>query len=343
MYIRRYSVAAFILIGLIGSFFYINFKNTDISIDIMGIHSGSLPLAFWVVISMVLLYLATVSHMLYYAIKGAFSQRRLRVDSETYVESLSDALLGRIERQHKYKTDRYKLFGSLIDNGHLEILREIPPTGEVKIDEAIRVIEKIERGEHVDIHKFHLSAKNPLTQKNAINAYNAGEIGEEQILNNVEKHSGKLVALAFNKYVTMAPLHMIEKYKLMMNKEVLFKLVTRINAKENELEISVESLIALINEVKMSEDDYIQLSVILAENMMPDERIKLFKLLSDKSETAAPAYLYTLFDLEMIAPAVEILENSQPDEFIYFKAYKALKDCNQNFSIGLFISQKMAI
>jgi len=76
---------------------------------------------------------------------------------------------------------------------------------------------------------------------------------------------------------------------------------------------------------------------------MPDERIKLFKLLSDKSETASPAYLYTLFDLEMIAPAVEILENSQPEEFIYFKAYKALKDCHQNFSIDLFITQKMAI
>ena len=343
MYIRRYSVAAFILMGLIGAFFYINFQDEYLAVDIMGIHSASLPLAFWIVLTMVLLYLATVTHMIYYALKGALNYRRLRIDSETFVESLSDSLLGRIERQHKYKTERYKLFAKLIDNGRLEILKEIPPTGEVKIDEAMRVIEKIERGEHVDIHKFHLSANNPLTQKNAINAYNAGEMGEEQILNNEDKHSKELVALAFSNYVTMAPLHMIEKYKLMMNKEVLFKLVSRINAKENELEISVDSLIKLIDEVEMSEDDYIKLSVTLGENMMPDERIKLFKLLSDKSETVSPAYLYTLFDLEMIAPAVEILENSQPDEFIYFKAYKALKDCNQNFSIDLFITQKVGV
>jgi len=343
MYIKRYSVAAFILMGLVGSFFYVNFQNEHIAVDILGIHSASLPIAFWVVFSMVLLYLATISHMIFYAIKGAFNHRRLRIDSETFVESLSDALLGRIERQHKYKTERYKLFAKLIDNGRLDILQEIAPTGEIKIDEAIRIIEKIDRGEHVDIHKLHLSAKNPLSQKNAINAYTAGEIGEEQILNNVEKHSDKLVALAFSNYVTMAPLNMIEKYKTMMTKEVLFKLVARINAKEHELEISVEALIALINEVKMLEDDYIQLSVILADNMMPDERIKLFNLLSDSNEVASPAYLYTLFDLEMIDPAAEILENSQPDEFVYFKAYKALKDCHQNFSIDLFITQKMAI
>ena len=62
---------------------------------------------------------------------------------------------------------------------------------------------------------------------------------------------------------------------------------------------------------------------------------------AEDSEVATPAYLYTLFDLEMLAPAEEILENSQPDEFIYFKAYKALKDCNQNFSIDLFIPHKV--
>lgn len=343
MYIKRYSVAAFILMGLIGSFFYINFKDVHFAVDIMGIHSASLPLAFWIVLTLAVLYLATVSHMIYYSIKGSFKIRRYRLDAENFIDSLSDALLGRVERQHKYKTDRYKLFSKLIDNGKLVILKEIAPTGEVKIDEAMRVIEKIERGEYVDIHKFHLSAQNPLTQKNAINAYTAGEIGEEQILNNVDKHSTELVTLAFNNYVKMAPLNMIEKYKSLMNKEVLFQLVTRIHAKENSLEISVESLIELISEVKLSENDYIKLSATLSDNMMPDERIKLFKLLSDNSESVVPAYLYTLFDLEMIEPAVEILENSQPEEFIYFKAYKALKDCNQNFGIDLFISQKLGV
>jgi hypothetical protein len=60
-------------------------------------------------------------------------------------------------------------------------------------------------------------------------------------------------------------------------------------------------------------------------------------MLSDENDEAMEAYLYTLFDLEMIAPADAILEISQPDEFLNFKAYRALKENNKHFNINLFI------
>ena len=70
---------------------------------------------------------------------------------------------------------------------------------------------------------------------------------------------------------------------------------------------------------------------------MPEQRIKLFETLSNEKEEATDAYLFTLFDLEMLAPADEILESSQATEFVHFKAYRALKECNKNFNINLFI------
>jgi len=39
----------------------------------------------------------------------------------------------------------------------------------------------------------------------------------------------------------------------------------------------------------------------------------------------------------LLAPADEILENSQDDEYVNFKAYRALKACNKNFNINLFV------
>jgi hypothetical protein len=177
-------------------------------------------------------------------------------------------------------------------------------------------------------------------QQNDLNAYNAGEIAEEQILNNADKYSEELVSLVFTNYAKTAPLNLIEKYKAFLSKKVLFKIVERVNADENILEISTDSLVALFSEVELDEDGLISLSATLASNMLPDERIKLFKTLSDENEIATPAYLYTLFDLEMIAPAEDILESSQPEEFIYFKAYKALKDCHKHFNIDLFIPYK---
>ena len=49
------------------------------------------------------------------------------------------------------------------------------------------------------------------------------------------------------------------------------------------------------------------------------------------------AYLFTLFDLEMISLADEILQNAHPDEFENFRAYRALKECGKNYSIYLFV------
>lgn len=341
MYIKRYSVAAFILMALVGSYFYISFPSEKLVVAVLGINLPVLPLAFWVVFSMFVLYIASVGHMLYYSIIGSFKLRKYRKDSETFSDSIKDALLGRLERNHQYKTDRYALFGNVLDNSRLEILNAVSATGDEKLAHVIELVTKIKNGENVDLKKYRLSIENPLVQQNDMNAYRNGELSEEQVLNNADKYSEELVSLAFTNYAKTAPLHLIEKYKAFLNKEVLFKIVARVNADENILDISTDSLIAMFSEVELNEEDLVNLSATLSEHMLPDERIKLFQKLSEGSEVATPAYLYTLFDLEMLAPAVEILENSQPDEFIYFKAYKALKDCNQNFSIDLFIPHKV--
>lgn len=341
MYIKRYTIAAFILMALVGSYFYISFPSEKLAVVVLGINLPVLPLAFWIVLSMFVLYLASVGHMLYYSIIGSFKLRKYRKDSETFSDSVKDALLGRLERNHQYKTDRYALFGNVLDKSRLEMVNMVSATGDEKLDHVIELVTKIKDGENVDLKKYRLSLENPLMQQNDMNAYRNGELSEEQVLNNADRYSDKLVALAFTNYAQTAPLNLIEKYKAFLNKEVLFKIVARVNADENILDISTDSLIAMFSEVELNEEDLVNLSATLSENMLPDERIKLFQKLSEDSEVATPAYLYTLFDLEMLAPAVEILENSQPDEFIYFKAYKALKDCNQNFSIDLFIPHKV--
>lgn len=341
MYIKRYTIAAIILMGLVGSYFYISFPDENLSITVLGITIPAFPLALWVVLSMGLLYLASVGHMLYYSIIGSFKLRKYRKDSETFVDSISDALLGRLERNHHYKTERYALFAKVIDKARLEIIGEIGATGDEKLDKTIELLTKIRNGEHVDLKKYRLQPKNSFVQQNYLNAYRNEEISEEQILNSADKYSEELVALAFSNYAKTAPLNLIEKYKGFMSKEVLFNIVARVNADENILVISTDSLISLFNEVELNEADLIYISATLSNHMVPDERIKLFQKLSENSEVATPAYLYTLFDLEMLAPAKDILENSQPDEFIHFKAYQALRDCNQNFSIDLFIPHKV--
>jgi hypothetical protein len=117
----------------------------------------------------------------------------------------------------------------------------------------------------------------------------------------------------------------------------LFVIFARINADENTLEISNEALISLFNVLDLDAKDLIKVSSTLSTTMIPEQRMKLFETLSEKREDAVEAYMFTLFDLEMLAPANELLENTQDDEYLNFKAYSALKECGKNFNINLFI------
>jgi hypothetical protein len=96
-------------------------------------------------------------------------------------------------------------------------------------------------------------------------------------------------------------------------------------------------MIFLFNSLKLDREGFMTATSILSKGMVPEQRIKLFEIMGDSNEKAMEAYLYTLLDLEMIALADEILVNSQANEYLNFKAYRALKDSEQIFGLDLFI------
>jgi len=130
---------------------------------------------------------------------------------------------------------------------------------------------------------------------------------------------------------------MIDKYKKSMTKEALFVILARINAPENTLSISNDTIISLFSNLKLNKKDYINASKILSKTMIPDQRIKLFETMSNDDEKVIDAYIYTLFDLEMLAPANAILDNSQDNEYLSFKAYSSLRENGEHFDINLFL------
>lgn len=65
----------------------------------------------------------------------------------------------------------------------------------------------------------------------------------------------------------------------------------------------------------------------------PDENLSLFKKLIEKDETAANAYLYLLFEYEMLDTVQTFLEEHDEYEFKPFRAYLILKRNKYNFKI----------
>jgi len=127
-------------------------------------------------------------------------------------------------------------------------------------------------------------------------------------------------------------------YKDFLSKEAFEKIVQRVAEEKEGTLLDVEQFVALFETLKeTTKEEYLLYAKTLAKGMMPEARLQLFEQLSDKNDEATQAYLYTAFDLEMIDLADEILDASSPEEYKNFRAYKALKECNQNFNIDLFI------
>ncbi len=338
MYIKRYSIAAILLIGLVGWYVFAFVTHESMSIDVFGIHLPSLTIALWVIAPLVLLYVFSVFHISFYSMMGNFKLRKYEKDYEKIIDSIVEAYLGKKERNHIFKTDRYRLLGSLVDNTVLFPNQNLSvETTNTKINNVVKLIENIKNGEVVDLKQYGLLSSNAMVIQNERNKYKKGDLKADDILAHQAKYDKVLCNEVYIDYCKKAPLASIEKYKSFMCKESLFLVLGRINAVDFTLEASNEAIISLLKSVTLDKKDYLKVSATLGVGMIPEQRMKLFESIIENNEDATDAYLYTLFDLELLAPADELLENTQPDEYLNFKAYRALKECNKNFNINLFV------
>jgi uncharacterized protein YqgQ len=338
MHIKRYTIASFIFIILVGWYIFAYITQDTISLNFFGVQLPSLSIAMWVSVPLVLLYIASVVHISFYSMLGNLKLRKYEKDYEKFIDSIVDAFLGKENRKHSFKTERYSFLNSLLNNVSVvpkEALKS--DTSNEKINSVISLVNDVKNGNVVDLKKYSLSLDNEIVIQNERNKYKKGDISAEDILGHSNKYAPSLCEEVYAEYVKTASLNMIEKHKRLLTKTALFEILNRVNRKEDGLEIINDVLIELFNSLKLEKEDFLKIASILSKCMVPEQRIKLFEIIGEANEKAMDSYLLTLFDLEILSPADEILENSQPDEFLNFKAYRALKECNKNFNINLFV------
>jgi len=104
MYLKRYTVAAFIWIALVGWYVYSYITQTTMSINFFGIPLPPLLVAIWIVLPLVVLYLGSSLHMAIYSALGNFRLRKYDKDNEKIIDEIVDTYLGKKER-HFSQTD----------------------------------------------------------------------------------------------------------------------------------------------------------------------------------------------------------------------------------------------
>lgn len=336
MQLKRYTIASLILMILVAAAVY-SIDNGSISFDLLGMHFPNLPVAFWVVVPIVIMYFASLLHMGVYALMGNLKLRRLGKDHDKMIDALRDSLLGVSDRNYVYKSDAYKLIGKLVDNALILPYETLRSVGNEKIDEALELMRDVKEKKKVEIKKFHLAANTSIAIQNNLNRFERGEIDADSILSRPDSYGEIVCAKAYESYVKTASVGAVMKFKHLFTKASLIDFVQRINAGENGIQITNEELAAIFGTLKLERNDWIDLSEAMAKNMLPEQRIRLFEMLSENCDDAMEGYLYTLYDLQMIDTANEILNNTAHNDYQIFKAYRDLKRANKHYDIAIFL------
>ncbi len=337
MYLKRYTLATLALMLFVGWYIsqYLGFSQSE-AISLFGVQLPALPVAVLILLPVFVLYLASVVHMMYYSFKNFLHLRNYKKDYAMLVDMIMDELLCK-EHHYHFKTEPYKLLAKVLENTSMTIDDEIELTNNEKVNTIMSMLSDVKSGKVVDLRKYNLDSDNPIARDNQKNRMLNLDLTSEEILNKHENYTKEIVQKAFANYAATAPMYAIEKYQEYVTKDALFIVLARVNSEENTLDVSNEFLLQLMSRLDLSKGDYLSVSKELSIHMVPEQRMKLMETLSEMDEEAHDAYLYTLFDLEMIDKAKEFLETQGADEALKFRAYLALKEAGQNFNINLFI------
>jgi len=263
-----------ILITLIGVFVYTQ-VNEKYTLEIFGIHL-TLPVAVWVVIPLLLLYLVSLFHISFYSFKNYLHARNMRRDLLSVIDSLYFAVF-KEPKVHRYLTEEYAGIGEVTDRSEIELKSLDYGYANEKIKKAVEAIKKIEAGEYVEIKDVKFSRNNPLYIRNIDNKIASEPTYSGVILKKCDDYPESLCKKALAKYIEYAELSQIKNYASLFDRNTLFKLLTTAQKRNGKLKISVEDIIFFCKNMDMEREDYMDLAKSVKNLLLPDERLQLFE------------------------------------------------------------------
>ena len=341
MRLGLYILASIILMAGIGIWVYTVNPN-DFGYDLMGIHI-LLPVAVWIIIPMFILMLASLAHMMFYGAKNFFKFKKWESDSDSLNNALYWSILNE-PKPERFNLPKLKETAAILQVSNIKVKGTVDGVSE-KLQSALNIINEIDKGQCVDFREKkleHLLSKdNPIVIKNYINCLKKDKNFIEKVLQSKDKYSDVIFEKALKQFAKTTDFTKAIKYSKIFNRESFMILINRVT-REDDLGLNVtlldEFIVDLNSELKCS--DFLFIANISKKQLLPDENLKLFREYDGKYIKAQIAYLYLLFEYEMIEKAGEYLEEHDADEFIRFRALYDLKKEHNKYKITDLINIK---
>ena len=334
MGIKRYILATLIYMLAIGLYVY-SFNGESYTFDLFGL-SLHFPIAFWSIVPVLLLAIASIGHLVFYNFKDFLYKRALKKDITLFQESVKNRILGE-EVSTSYKTDGFKFAGKALQSMRFDATL---PTSFIEEDvaKACAVAVSIANGNYEDLKKYRLSKNNPLVIQNTINRLKVEPRYALEVLKSCKTLESELCVKAYDALLGFASFNEIKRYDYPTDKKTFRRLMERYLDADDSFEMDIKSIEDMCEQFKADKADYLELAREMKIKLTPDALIALFeKLYNTKGSVAADAYLYVLYDLQMIDKIRELLIHSDAEEFANFKTIMFLRDNGKNINIEKFL------
>lgn len=332
MRLALYIFATFALMAIVAAFTYT--VNPDhYTIELMGINFN-FPVAVWIVMPMVFLLVFTLVHMFFYGLKNYFILKKWQKDASTLEDALYWSLVNEPKEQ-KYGMDAVGSSALLLGKASLNVSDNVEGLTS-RLSRVVNIIQKIKNGEYVDFKEEKMAkvfnAGNPILIQNRLNRLESDDKFVEDVMKSTSEYSDVVQTEALETFARKENFVKAHKYAKVFDVKSFLTMLERVTEKDN-LELTPEILTDFVKALDLSCQDFIKIVSVTKKYFNPEENLTLFRSYQIENPKAQNAYIYLLFEYELLEQVAIYLNEQEDHEFIKFRALWQLKQEHTKYKL----------
>lgn len=293
----------------------------------------ALPIAAWLVLPIAVLLVVTIIHILFYGFRSYLNIRAYEKDEESLIESIKDNLLEN-NNNKSFKNKGFKEIANILSQMNLVAKSDEFNSTNSDIENIVNKTAEINNGSYIFDKSVKFNKNGTVATKNLINKLNSEIDFCLDVLKKSDNYDSSVVKTAFLNVVNEKSMTTIKKVLdgLTLDKEMVLALIEK-DSQNEQFSIEQAELIKFMSTVEFTKEDYLNVAKMYKKSTNPDTLISMFETLSNEKDEAISAYIFVLFEFEMLDQVREILRATPVNEFTAYHALIDLKENGKNYTV----------
>ena len=333
MRLKLYSILSILFLVIVGVYTYLS-NGGSYSVTFYS-YTLELPVAVWIVLPSVFLFVSSLFHMLFYGFVSFLERRSMEKDISNIKKLVFASATGQaspVELKHAL----LKPIFVFLKNSRITPLAYDEKTKDEDLDAILAAFKALGEKKPADLSGIKLSADSYLVKQNSLNKLALDKKYADEILKKypVDK---ELTAASLAALATYGDKKKLDKFKGIMDKHTLVAFLSRFGDATNPLDIEKASINSYLKDAGLQSADFIALVRNLGKNLSPEVVLDIAYNLKSEFSDATDAWIYANLEFERYDEVKDLLESSPLDEYTPFRRYLAVKAAGLKATLDDFL------